>query len=250
MYLFFLDIDGTIFDGHRVADEVIEAISRAREKGHKVFINTARAYIGMPEQVYGLPVDGFVNSFGLEVCADGKFIHRKFIPRERVLEVAKYAFDSGTSLYFEGEISIHINRECDGVRCPANMTEFEEMMGESGLCKFVLCEKPTESDLAAFSADFDFHGIEAIAKGYSKARGIQIVEEYYGISHSDAVAIGDTDPDIDMIKYAGIGISMGNGTPNLKACAEYVTKSFREFGVAYAIDRLLEGDIEALRNKF
>ena len=106
---------------------------------------------------------------------------------------------------------------------------------------------PTEEDVAAFSADFDFFGIEAIAKGYSKSRGLQIVEEYYGASREDTVAIGDTDPDIDMITYAGIGISMGNGTPNLKACAEYVTKHFREFGVAYAIDKLLEGDLEALR---
>ena len=35
MYLFFLDIDGTIYDGERVADEVIDAIARARAQGHK-----------------------------------------------------------------------------------------------------------------------------------------------------------------------------------------------------------------------
>ena len=247
MYVFFLDIDGTIFDGQRVADEVIDAVSRAREMGHKVFINTARAYIGMPEQVYGLPVDGFVNSFGLEVFEGGRHIHRNFIPRERVLEIAKYAFERGTRLYFEGEIRIDINGEREGGLCPKGLLEFEQMLGENRVCKFVLSDKPTEADVEAFSAEFDFYGIEAIAKGYSKARGIQIVEEYYGVSHEDTVAIGDTAHDIDMVKYAGIGISMGNGTPNLKACAEYVTKHFREFGVAYAIDKLLEGDLEALR---
>lgn len=247
MYLFFLDIDGTIYSSKHVADEVIDAISRARDMGHKVFINTARAYIGMPEVVYGLPVDGFVNSFGLEVFSDNRFIHRSFIPRERVMEIAKYAFDRGTKLYFEGEIRIDINREREGGLCPESMVEFEQMLGDNGVCKFVLSDKPTEEDVAAFSADFDFFGIEAIAKGYSKSRGIQIVEEYYGASREDTIAIGDTDPDIDMITYAGIGISMGNGTPNLKACAEYVTKHFREFGVAYAIDKLLEGDLEALR---
>ena len=247
MYVFFLDIDGTIFDGTRVADEVIDAISRARERGHKVFINTARAYIGMPEQVYGLPVDGFVNSFGLEVYEGGRFIHRNFIPRPRVMEIAKYAFDCGARLYFEGEIRIDINQKREGGLCPDNVDEFEEMLGESGVCKFVLPDKPTPSDVEAFSADFDFLGIEAIAKGYSKSRGIQIVEEYLGASREDTVAIGDTDPDIDMITYAGIGISMGNGTPNLKACAKYVTKPFWKLGVAYAIDKLLEGDLEALR---
>ena len=248
MYLFFLDIDGTIYDGERVADEVIDAIIRARAQGHKVFINTARAYVGMPEQVYGLPVDGFVNSFGLEVFAEGRFIHRNFIPRCRVLEIAKYAFDNGKRIYFEGEIRIDINQKREESLCPDNIDEFEGMLGKSGVCKFVFVDKPTDSDVAAFSSEFDFCGIEAIAKGYSKSHGIRIVEEHYGAVREDTVAIGDTDPDIDMVNYAGIGISMGNGTPNLKSCAKYVTKPFWNFGVAYAIDRLLEGNLDALRN--
>ena len=248
MYLFFLDIDGTIYDGERVADEVIDAITRARDAGHKVFINTARAYVGMPEQVYGLPVDGYVNSFGLEVCANGRFIHRNFIPRRRVLEIAKYAFDSGTKLYFEGEVRIDVNQKSEGGLCPDNVDEFEQMLGESGICKFVLVDGPTQEDFATFSTDFDFYGIEVIAKGYTKAHGIRTVEAHYGISRENTVAIGDTDPDIDMVNYAGIGISMGNGTPNLKACAKYITKPFWKFGVAYAIDKFLEGDLDALKN--
>jgi hydroxymethylpyrimidine pyrophosphatase-like HAD family hydrolase len=52
-----------------------------------------------------------------------------------------------------------------------------------------------------------------------------------------------------MVTYAGIGISMGNGTPNLKACAKYVTKSYVEFGVAYAIDLMLNGKLDMLKNE-
>ncbi|MBQ8407882.1 MAG: HAD-IIB family hydrolase [Clostridia bacterium] len=247
MYAFFLDIDGTIYDGKIVAQEVIDAIVRARAAGHKVFINTARAYVGMPKQVYTLPVDGFVNSYGLEVFADGKFIHRKFIPRERVLEIAKYAFDNGVKLYFEGEIRIDINNYREDSQNPDNMDEFCAMLGEHQMCKFVFCDMPTDADKAAFESDYDFYGIEVIAKGYCKSRGIHTVEEYYGISRENTVAIGDTDPDIDMVSYAGIGISMGNGTPKLKACAKYVTKSYVEFGVAYAIDCLLNGKLDVLK---
>lgn len=72
MYAFFLDIDGTIYDGNRIAQEVTDAIARARAAGHKVFINTARAYIGLPPEVTVLPVDGFICAFGLEIFADGK----------------------------------------------------------------------------------------------------------------------------------------------------------------------------------
>lgn len=239
MYIFFLDIDGTIYDGRQVAQEVIDAITRAREAGHMIFVNTARAYIGMPDQVYDLPVNGWVNAFGLEIFADGRFIHRKFIPRKRVLEIAEYAFEKGVALYFEGEIRLDLNCERDGRLNPKNMGEFERMLGENRVCKFALPDGLTDADRAAFSADFDFYDIEVITKGYSKARGMQIVQEYYGVSRENTVAIGDTDSDIDMVNYAGIGIAMGNGTPRLKACANFVTKTLEAHGVAYAIDCLL-----------
>ena len=244
MYAFFLDIDGTIYDGSRVAPEVVSAIVQARAAGHKVFINTARAYIGMPPEVCALPVDGFICSFGLEVFADGQFIHRRFIPREAVLAAAKYAFDNQVPLYFEGEIRLDINRRWEGSLHPANLDEFEQMLGENRVCKFSLPNGPTEADKKAFSQDFDFYDIEVIAKGYSKPRGIQLIEERYGISRKNTVAIGDSDPDIDMVRYAGIGISMGNGTPKLKTCADYITKPLQEHGVAYAIDQLLAGEIK------
>lgn len=249
MYAFFLDIDGTIFDSKIVAQEDIDGIARARAAGHQVFINTARAYIGLPEQVYGLPVNGFVCSYGTEVVVDGKFISHSFIPREKVLKIAKYAFDHGRELYFEGEIRIDINLDHEGGLNPKNMDEFEEMLGESGICRFLLFGGATDEEKATVFAGFDFRGIEAAPTGYTKALGIRIVEQHCCIPHESTVAIGDTDSDIDMIRYAAVGISMGNGTPGLKACAKYVTKPFFEFGVAHAIDRILAGDLESLENK-
>lgn len=249
MYAFFLDIDGTIYDGKQVSGEVIDAIVRAKSAGHMVFMNTARAYIGMPEEVYALPVDGWVCSFGLEVFAQGRFIHRKYLPRLQVLEVAKYAFDHRKKLYFEGEIRLDLNCERRGSLNPKNMDEFETMLGQNRVCKFALPDGVTEADRSAFSADFDFYDIETIAKGYSKTRGIQIIQEHYGITRENTVAIGDSDSDWDMISYAGIGIAMGNGTPSLKARAKYVTKTMEEQGVAYAIDCLLAGDVRGIEKK-
>jgi hydroxymethylpyrimidine pyrophosphatase-like HAD family hydrolase len=172
----FLDIDGTIFDSKIVGQEDIDAIARAKAAGHKVFINTARAYIGLPEQVYELPVDGFVCSYGTEIVVDRRFIHRSFIPRDRVLEVAKYAFERGRQLYFEGEARIDINLDREGGLNPKNMDEFEEMLGESGMCRLLVFGGVSDEDKVAYFPDFDFHGIEAAQKGCTKARGSRTVE--------------------------------------------------------------------------
>ena len=245
MYAFFLDIDGTIYDGNRIAQEVTDAIAHARAAGHKVFINTARAYIGLPPEVTVLPVDGFICAFGLEIFADGKFLHRKFLPKETVLAAAQYAFDHHIPLYFEGETRLDLNRRWASSFHPKTLAEFAQMLGTHRLCKFSLPNGPTQADRDAFSEDFDFYDIEVIAKGYSKTRGIQLVEEYFGLNREDTVAIGDSDTDLDMVRYAGMGVAMGSGTENLKAAADFVTTTIAEHGVAYAIDYVLTKKADA-----
>jgi hydroxymethylpyrimidine pyrophosphatase-like HAD family hydrolase len=134
---------------------------------------------------------------------------------------------------------LDLNRRWESSFHPKNLAEFEQMLGCHRLCKFSLPNGPTDQDKAFFSEDFDFYDIEVIAKGYSKTRGIALVEEYFGLSRAEIVAVGDADSDLDMIQYAGIGVAMGNGSPRLKACADFVTKPIDQHGAAYAIDYLL-----------
>ena len=61
------------------------------------------------------------------------------------------------------------------------------------------------------------------------------------------MVLGDSLNDYSMLSMDfGATVAMENGVPEIKAAAKYVTKSNREDGVAYAIDRMLEGDWEAL----
>lgn len=48
--------------------------------------------------------------------------------------------------------------------------------------------------------------------------------ELHNIDISDAWAFGDTSNDNDMIKIAGVGICLLNGTDDTKACADYITE--------------------------
>lgn len=249
MYAIFLDIDGTIFDRNVVSQPVIDAIDRARSCGHKVFINTARGYVGMPKQIYDLDFDGFVNSSSLEVCLGNRFIHRKFIPTERAKEIARFAFENHISLCLEGEVRIDINRSVADANNTETFEEVEKILGEKSVCKLVVDTRFTDEQKATLFTEFTFHGGEVIFKGYDKAFGIKLIEKELNIPHQNTVAIGDTGSDISMIEYAGIGIAMGNCTPDLKARAKYITKHCSEDGVKVAIDCLLSGDVWRLENK-
>ena len=53
------------------------------------------------------------------------------------------------------------------------------------------------------------------------------------------IAIGDQELDLPMIKEAGLGIAMGNAIAEVKAEADFVTKTNNEAGVAYALEKYL-----------
>ena len=59
--------------------------------------------------------------------------------------------------------------------------------------------------------------------------------DHYMISQSETMAFGDGENDIDMIRFAGIGVAMDNGIPALQKAADYVTDDIDEDGIANAL---------------
>ena len=49
------------------------------------------------------------------------------------------------------------------------------------------------------------------------------------------MAFGDGDNDITMLRYAGIGVAMGNADAAVKAAADYVTTGTDSSGIAKAL---------------
>ena len=76
----------------------------------------------------------------------------------------------------------------------------------------------------------------------NKATGIARVCEYYGADAAYTIAIGDSGNDDDMVRFAGIGVAMGNATEKIKAAADFVTLDCEDGGVAYALEKLVFGE--------
>ena len=77
-----------------------------------------------------------------------------------------------------------------------------------------------------------------------KAQKGPVLKEYIeslGYNMDEVMALGDSLNDLSMIEMDfGATVAMANAEPEVKDAAKYITKSNTEFGVAYAIDRLLE----------
>ena len=83
------------------------------------------------------------------------------------------------------------------------------------------------------------HLIELSAAGGTKGEALARLAGRLGIARSEIVAIGDAEPDISMIEYAGFGVAVANGTDEVKAAADYVAPSAAEDGVAHVIEKFV-----------
>jgi Cof subfamily protein (haloacid dehalogenase superfamily) len=68
-----------------------------------------------------------------------------------------------------------------------------------------------------------------------KANAAKLLAARLGIDAANVLAIGDQRNDIELVRWAGIGVAMGNAVPELKAVADWITRSNDEDGVAHAL---------------
>lgn len=84
---------------------------------------------------------------------------------------------------------------------------------------------------------------ELLVPGVSKAEGLKRVARQVGVRRRDTVAIGDADNDVDMLRWAGLGIAMGNAMPSVRAAAKWVAPPVDQDGAAVALQQLIRGEI-------
>ncbi|UOQ86532.1 Cof-type HAD-IIB family hydrolase [Gracilibacillus salinarum] len=73
--------------------------------------------------------------------------------------------------------------------------------------------------------------IEVVRKGINKAVGLKKIAHYYHIPVENIIAFGDEDNDLEMIEFAGVGVSMGNAIDELTQISNYQTKTNEEDGI-------------------
>jgi Cof subfamily protein (haloacid dehalogenase superfamily) len=81
--------------------------------------------------------------------------------------------------------------------------------------------------------------IEVMPRGVNKASAIAGLLERLGLEREDTIACGDGLNDLSMIRYAGLGVAMGNAQPEVKAAADVVTRTNDEDGIVPIIEQYI-----------
>lgn len=256
---FFIDFDNTIFS-HRtytIPDSAYEALDRLKKEGHMFILSSGRPF--RPDSAdledFRIYPDGFISANGAIVAADGKILHETFIDTELQNRLFDYILEKNYCIMARYEDKwFTSNMERILKRMLGNKTLGTLYSGEDFLTlygkpmrSFFLADSPEAIDdveahfpeMKLLRMGADLGGADIIPKANSKAAGMSIILEYYGASLSDAIAIGDSMNDLEMIQKAGYGIAMGNAMDEVKQVSDYVTTDINKGGLSHAIDHVL-----------
>ena len=83
---------------------------------------------------------------------------------------------------------------------------------------------------------FTYHDDNGELTGLDVELGKALAEKL-GLRRDQVMAVGDSGNDLSMIEDAGLGVAMGNATPEILAAADAVTTDNNHDGVALAIEK-------------
>lgn len=83
------------------------------------------------------------------------------------------------------------------------------------------------------------HLLQVMHRAVSKAAGLRAAAAEMRIGRRQVMAIGDNANDAGMLRWAGIGVAMGNAAPEAIDAADYLTDHHDADGVATAVRKLI-----------
>jgi HAD superfamily hydrolase (TIGR01484 family) len=79
--------------------------------------------------------------------------------------------------------------------------------------------------------------LDLAPEGVSKASALAGVARRLGIAQEDVLAIGDGRNDLEMLRWAGRGVAMGQAPLEVQEAADDVTRTVHDDGVAHELNR-------------
>jgi Cof subfamily protein (haloacid dehalogenase superfamily) len=258
------DVDGTLLDpADRVSPRAAAVIGRLVAAGIEFVLVTGRPPRWIP------PVVAQLGVARMAVCANGavlydavedKVVWARTLAPEALAEVGAAAIDTlpGCGLAVERVPTSAFDAATSFVADPDyrhawpdadnGLEPRSQLLAAPAVKMLIRCpELSSDAMVAALApvvgdtADLTFSHprglVEASPPGVTKATGLAEVAERSGLGATDVVAFGDMPNDLEMLRWAGHGVAMGNAHPALLEIADEITAGNGEDGLALVLER-------------
>lgn len=245
----FFDVDGTLlsYKTRMVPESAKRAIAKLQQQGILCIVATGRHMIQMSKlPVADVPFDAFVMLNGQLVLDKAQKVLFGVPIEGKTKEFLIENFNNHTypAIIVE-EKEMYLNYVTDHVEdvhkiIAVTMPPLSDYRGGDiyQVCAYL---RPEEEHLVdPIKADcvmtgWHYGGKDIIAAGGGKMAGIKRYLELTGIAPEEIIAFGDAENDLEMIRFSGIGVAMGNAEEKVKAVADYVTADIDDDGIEKAL---------------
>ena len=265
--LLVLDVDGTLHNSHReISDATKNALIEAQKRGKTIAIASGRSIAGIRQTASAISLEeygGYVIAYnGTTVinCKTGECIYNQTLPADLIapvyeeaakLQVAIMAYrDSAKEIIVAGGVTDYV--AADAAASCVTIRETDQFVkelsfpinkifvsGEPDKMKEVerILQRKFGSVLNVFRSDPYY--VELLPKYTDKGVAVDKLVKYMDITRERVMCVGDSNNDLPMLRYAGMGVAMGNASDRIKEQADYVTDSNDDDGIVKVIEKFM-----------
>ena len=258
-----LDIDGTLTNSKKeITPATKTAIQNLMQQGHKVILASGRPTPGMRRYEEELELEkfgGYLLSFnGARIidCKTGEIIYQKILPQTLLPGLYHFADNNGCGLItylgsevisaFPADKYVELEARINGlpIKEVSNFLDFVDFDINKCLMtaepeKAELFEKQLVEKYGSYASIYRSEPffIEIMPQNVDKAASLDKILPVIGVKREDTICCGDGFNDISMIRYAGVGVAMGNAQQPVKDAADYITATNDEDGLIQVIEK-------------
>ena len=253
--IIFFDIDGTlVIEKEQIIPEsTINALKKAKENGHLLFVNTGRPFCGLSKDLYSLNFDGYICGSGTHIYLGEDILYEKNIEKDRCFEIVEKLRECKIPAILEGKNSVYLDNQRTLIK---ELVEMKEAFEGNGIdivktwddenldfSKLLIWINPESEEKEFFNFirnDFNFiklkeNVFEVFQKGHTKATGIKRIQSHLTFDLNNCITIGDSNNDLSMFEYVPNSILMGNGDTTLSNKVSFITKRVEDNGIEHAL---------------
>jgi Cof subfamily protein (haloacid dehalogenase superfamily) len=254
-----LDVDGTLInDEYQLTPLTLKTLMDYQSRGGRIVLCTGRGPLNTLPILQELGVEGemityngaaTITSSALQILDQFSFSIGEALPFIRYCRKHAIHFDVCTPLEMYMERVSEIEKRMyekymlepdllqDIATIDQPLVKFTAFGGEAIMNQVEKDWKQLDHGLKVIrSGDFF---IDVMNRKASKGNALKHLAELWEIDSSEIIAIGNYYNDLEMIRFAGLGIAMENSPEGVKQAANFVTASNNEEGVHKAFQKYI-----------
>lgn len=273
--IIFLDVDGTLINYEaKLPESAARAVDEARANGHKVYICTGCSKAEI-EQRNLCDLDGMIGGNGAYVEDNNEVVYHHGLTKEECKHIVDWCNERHLGFYLEANSGMYCNdymleqgpqtmtKYALGKGAPEDVAKgaadsfiggFIHLQGEDlyredvNKISFILSsyqdhldskvEFPTlEANTWGGKGELALFG-DLGPTGITKKTAIEVLLDHLHASKEDTISFGDAKIDLSMFELCAYNVAMGNGGPEIKEAADYVTTDVDDDGLYNAFKYL------------